>query len=53
MTVMPRTPFQVQKPTLATCSLTGCFGCHMSLLDIDERHPRIGRRSSEFDRLAA
>ncbi len=25
------------KPTLATCSLTGCFGCHMSLLDIDER----------------
>jgi NAD-reducing hydrogenase small subunit len=26
-----------QKPTLATCSLTGCFGCHMSLLDIDER----------------
>ncbi len=26
-----------QKPRLATCSLTGCFGCHMSLLDIDER----------------
>ncbi len=25
------------KPRLATCSLTGCFGCHMSLLDIDER----------------
>lgn len=25
------------KPTLATCSLAGCFGCHMSLLDIDER----------------
>ncbi len=25
------------KPKLATCSLTGCFGCHMSLLDIDER----------------
>ena len=25
------------KPTLATCALTGCFGCHMSLLDIDER----------------
>jgi NAD-reducing hydrogenase small subunit len=26
-----------EKPRLATCSLTGCFGCHMSLLDIDER----------------
>lgn len=25
------------KPKLATCSLAGCFGCHMSLLDIDER----------------
>jgi NAD-reducing hydrogenase small subunit len=27
----------VEKPRLATVSLTGCFGCHMSLLDIDER----------------
>jgi NAD-reducing hydrogenase small subunit len=25
------------KPRLATCSLAGCFGCHMSILDIDER----------------
>lgn len=25
------------KPKLATTSLAGCFGCHMSLLDIDER----------------
>jgi NAD-reducing hydrogenase small subunit len=28
---------KVAKPTLATCALAGCFGCHMSLLDIDER----------------
>ncbi len=26
-----------EKLTLATCSLAGCFGCHMSFLDIDER----------------
>lgn len=25
------------KLKLATCSLAGCFGCHMSLLDLDER----------------
>lgn len=25
------------KLKVATCSLAGCFGCHMSLLDIDER----------------
>ncbi len=27
----------VSKLRLATVSLAGCFGCHMSLLDIDER----------------
>ncbi len=27
----------MEKPKLATCSLAGCFGCHMSILDIDER----------------
>jgi NAD-reducing hydrogenase small subunit len=26
-----------QKPKVATTSLAGCFGCHMSLLDIDDR----------------
>jgi len=25
------------KPRIATVSLAGCFGCHMSLLDIDDR----------------
>lgn len=30
-------PISKQKLTLATCSLAGCFGCHMSFLDIDER----------------
>ncbi|NQT86244.1 NADP oxidoreductase [bacterium] len=25
------------KPKLATTSLAGCFGCHMSVLDIDDR----------------
>jgi len=25
------------KPKIATASLTSCFGCHMSLLDIDDR----------------
>ncbi|HBA85979.1 MAG TPA: NADP oxidoreductase [Verrucomicrobia bacterium] len=27
----------MEKPKVATTSLAGCFGCHMSLLDIDER----------------
>src|SRR5512138_1571266 len=25
------------KPRVATTSLAGCFGCHMSLLDVDDR----------------
>ncbi len=27
----------MEKPKIATTSLAGCFGCHMSLLDIDDR----------------
>jgi len=31
----------MSKPVIATASLAGCFGCHMSLLDIDERILRL------------
>ncbi|HHH40327.1 MAG TPA: NADP oxidoreductase [Sedimenticola sp.] len=34
---------------IATTSLAGCFGCHMSLLDIDERLLELIRRVT-FDR---
>ena len=34
---------------LATTSLAGCFGCHMSLLDIDERLFELAE-IAEFDR---
>jgi len=27
----------MSKPKLATASLAGCFGCHMAILDIDDR----------------
>lgn len=30
-------PTTNSKPVVATVSLAGCFGCHMSLLDLDER----------------
>lgn len=30
-------PAPLPKPRIATVSLAGCFGCHTSLLDIDER----------------
>jgi NAD-reducing hydrogenase small subunit len=38
-----------QKPRIATAALCGCFGCHMSLLDIDERILRLVELV-EFDR---
>lgn len=37
------------KPRVATVSLCGCFGCHMSLLDIDERILELVERV-DFDR---
>lgn len=36
------------KARVATCSLAGCFGCHTSLLDIDERVLDLVERV-EFD----
>jgi NAD-reducing hydrogenase small subunit len=37
------------KARIATVSLAGCFGCHMSLLDIDERILKLAELV-EFDR---
>ena len=39
----------IHKVRMATASLAGCFGCHMSLLDIDERLFDLIERV-EFDR---
>ena len=39
----------MEKPRIATTSLAGCFGCHMSLLDIDERIVPLAERVA-FDR---
>ncbi len=39
----------MSKPRIATASLAGCFGCHMSLLDIDERILQLAELV-EFDR---
>lgn len=40
---------ELRKARIATASLAGCFGCHMALLDIDER--LIGlMQLVEFDR---
>jgi len=38
-----------RKLRIATCSLAGCFGCHMSFLDIDERIQALAE-IAEFDR---
>ncbi len=39
----------MEKPRIATCSLAGCFGCHMSFLDIDERFLEL-IKLVDFDR---
>jgi NAD-reducing hydrogenase small subunit len=38
-----------RKPRIATVSLAGCFGCHMAILDIDERLIAL-MEQVEFDR---
>ena len=38
-----------EKLKVATTSLAGCFGCHMSFLDIDERLVALAE-VTEFDR---
>ena len=38
-----------KKVRIATTSLSGCFGCHMSFLDIDERLIELADLV-EFDR---
>jgi len=40
---------QPPRLTVATCSLAGCFGCHMSFLDVDERIVQLAQLVS-FDR---
>ena len=42
-------PVPPRRVKIATVSLAGCFGCHMSLLDIDERLLDLVQRV-EFDR---
>ena len=42
-------PHAPRKLKVATVSLAGCFGCHMSLLDIDERLLALVEKV-EFDR---
>ncbi|MCX7147059.1 MAG: NADP oxidoreductase [Sulfuritalea sp.] len=46
---MNATPAPVKKLRVATTSLAGCFGCHMSILDIDERIIKL-LELIEFDR---
>ncbi len=46
---LPVLPHGPRKLKVATVSLAGCFGCHMSLLDIDERLFEL-LEHIEFDR---
>jgi NAD-reducing hydrogenase small subunit len=48
-TTMSATEVTARKPRVATVSLAGCFGCHMSLMDLDERLFTLFDRI-EFDR---
>jgi NAD-reducing hydrogenase small subunit len=45
----PAEPAALPKVRIATTSLAGCFGCHMSFLDIDERILEL-MKIAEIDR---
>lgn len=47
--VQQSAPVATEKLLVATAPLCGCFGCHMSLLDIDERILELAK-VVEFDR---
>ena len=40
---------EARKARIATVSLAGCFGCHMAILDMDERLIEL-MKLVEFDR---
>ena len=42
----------MSKLRVATTSLAGCFGCHMSFLDIDERLFQLLEHVAHLDRFA-
>jgi NAD-reducing hydrogenase small subunit len=46
---MTQTPLRKPKLRIATTSLAGCFGCHTSFCDIDERILELAQ-VAEFDR---
>ena len=49
MSASAETAAALPKVRIATTSLAGCFGCHMSFLDIDERILDL-MKIAEFDR---
>ena len=44
---------ELRKARIATASLAGCFGCHMAILDIDERLIELMKRYNINDYAAS